>query len=277
MPGEVEQVFDPEAGPPRGVLKTSPSEGRFRHSRRSPASSLNHFLEHYWSVEWDLRGLDPYVTETLPHPNVHLICEADGLVVAGVSTGKFTRTLEGQSFVFGIKFRPGGFYPFLKTAVSSLTDRIVPASSIFGNGIEGLERILLLPGEEEKKLEAANAFFLARLPEPDKTVELAGQLVASILQERQIKTVDDLVHFSGIGKRSLQRVFQEYVGVPPKWVIRRYRLHEVVERIKSGDSLDWAGLALELGYFDQAHLINDFRTMVGYSPSRYQKQVLRSR
>ena len=78
-----------------------------------------------------------------------------------------------------------------------------------------------------------------------------------------------------MGKRSLQRLFSEYVGVSPKWVIRRYRLHELIERSHTGEEPDWPQLALELGYFDQAHLINDFRTITGYSPTEYQKLIQR--
>jgi AraC-like DNA-binding protein len=74
-----------------------------------------------------------------------------------------------------------------------------------------------------------------------------------------------------MGKRSLQRIFSEYVGQSPKWVIQRYRLHEAIERFRSGDVLDWAQIALDLGYFDQAHLINDFKAMVGYTPTQYQE------
>ena len=56
----------------------------------------------------------------------------------------------------------------------------------------------------------------------------------------------------GIGKRHLQRLFNRYVGVSPKWVIQRYRLHEVLEQIKRDETVDWAELAQDLGYFDQA-------------------------
>ena len=58
-------------------------------------------------------------------------------------------------------------------------------------------------------------------------------------------------------------------------MIRRYRLHELVERLKAGEVVDGAQTALDLGYSDQAHLINDFRSIVGYSPSRY-RSLLRS-
>jgi AraC-like DNA-binding protein len=72
--------------------------------------------------------------------------------------------------------------------------------------------------------------------------------------------------------RSLQRLFAEHVGVSPKWVLRRYRLHEAVARAQGGEALDWAALAQELGYFDQAHLIADFRALVGWTPASYARR-----
>lgn len=272
---EVEEVYDPEVGQARGMLRRPLPAGKMRHARRGPADDLSFWVAHYWMIRWDLRGCEPYLAESLPHPNVHVIFEQSGTVVAGVQIHKFSRVLEGQSQVFGIKFRPGGFRPFLKFPTSKLADRTVPANQILGDDVLALQAILLSSSEDDEKVEAANAFFRARVPEPDKTIDLAGQLVERILQEPDIKTVDDLVSRTGIGKRSLQRIFNEYVGVNPKWVIRRYRLHELIERFHSGDEPDWSQLALELGYFDQAHLINDFRSIVGYSPTQYQGLIRR--
>jgi AraC-like DNA-binding protein len=267
---EVEEIYDPEVGRARGMLRKHLPAGKMRHARRCPADDLAFWIAHYWMIRWDLRGCEPYVAESLPHPNVHVIFETAGSVVAGVQTRMFSRVLEGQSQVFGIKFKPGGFRPFLKFATSKLADRVVAAESILGKDVNALESILLSSGEENEKVEAANAFFRARMPKPDAVIEGVGTIVERILEERDIKTVDDLVDRTGIGKRSLQRMFNEYVGVSPKWVIRRYRLHELVERFNSNDEPRWADLALELGYFDQAHLINDFRSITGYSPTEYQ-------
>ena len=59
------------------------------------------------------------------------------------------------------------------------------------------------------------------------------------------------------------------MGINPKWVIRRYRLHEVTERLAKGAAIDWAGLAADLGYADQAHFVRDFTKMFGESPTQY--------
>jgi AraC-like DNA-binding protein len=233
-------------------------------------AGLGFCIAYYWTVSWDLRGREPHAQETLPHPNVYLVFEDEKLVVSGVSTAKFSRLLRGKSRVFGVKFKPGGFRPYLKDSVSSITDVVKPAGGIFGADADAFESRLLAATAEEEMVAAADAFFRARIPKPDGSIALATNLVERILNRSEIKTVDRLAEDAGIAKRSLQRIFNEYVGVSPKWVIRRYRLHELVERLNSGEELDWPDVAVELGYFDQAHLINDFRSIVGYSPTRYQ-------
>lgn len=267
-----QESFDPELGPPRGVLKqASPESGKFRHARRSAHPGLAQWVDHYWMVFWDLRGFPPRRVETLPHPNVHVVFERDGARAWGISIRKFSRMLEGRSHVFGIKFTPGGFFPFLRRPVSSLAERSIPVREIFGNAADALEELVLSSENEDEMMAATNAFLLERRPAPDVKAGLARNLVESILHEKDILTVEDLSKCAGISIRSLQRLFSQYVGVSPKWVIRRYRLHELLERMHSGEHLDWAHLALDLGYFDQAHLINDFKAVTGYSPAEYSR------
>jgi AraC-like DNA-binding protein len=254
----------------RGILRLP--AGGVRVSRHCPSSALACCIAYYWMVSWDLRGRQPHTQETLPHPNVYLVFEENRLQVSGVSTSKFTRILQGQGFAFGVKFKPGGFHPFLDSPVSSLTNRIVAANDVFGADGDELEATLVSAGEEGERVHAVDAFFLRRVPEPDDNVPLADRLVGEILRQPQIRTVEDLATQTCLGKRSLQRLFREYVGVPPKWVIRRYRLHELIERLDAGPERNWSDLALELGYFDQAHLINDFKAITGYSPAEYRER-----
>jgi len=220
-------------------------------------------------VYWDLRGLPPRLVETLPHPNVHVVFEKPESKVWGVSTSKFSRMLEGRTHAFGIKFAPGGFFPFFQRPVASLANTSIPVSEVFGAATTELEKFILSTEDEDAMTAEANAFLLQRLPVPDDKAALARQMVERILRERDLLTVDDLSARCDVSIRSLQRLFSQYVGVSPKWVIRRYRLHELLEQIHSGTQLDWAQLAVELGYFDQAHLIRDFKSITGYAPTEY--------
>ena len=121
-------------------------------------------------------------------------------------------------------------------------------------------------------IEHAERFLRRRFPEPDGTVALINRIVDRIIADRSITKVDHVVSHFNLSKRTLQRIFHAYVGVSPKWVIRRYRLHEATEKM-AAEVLDWPRLALDLGYFDQAHFIKDFRAIVGQSPTEYARKV----
>jgi AraC-like DNA-binding protein len=281
--------FSPTADPPRGVLHAAEDRGgTFFHQRLAPPPELAPFIQHLWYVQWDVRHASPTTAETLPHPNCYLIFEHNlerpiddpgvhgRAEVAGVCTSKFSRSMEGHGRVFGIKFQPGGLRPFLQTSVSTLTDRVVPAAEIFGSSILALATQLRVLDSAETMAKAAAAFFLERLPKADSDTVIATTLVDMILHDATILRVEEVSRRSGLSVRSLQRLFREYVGVPPKWVIRRFRLHELLERLHSGEAIDGVQLALDLGYADQAHLINDFRKLAGYAPTEYLRRADRA-
>jgi AraC-like DNA-binding protein len=81
--------------------------------------------------------------------------------------------------------------------------------------------------------------------------------------------VEDVVERFGIAPRTLQRLFARYLGVSPKWVLRRYRLHEAAARLAAEQDRPWAEVAAELGYFDQSHFIRDFTAAIGLTPVAY--------
>jgi AraC-like DNA-binding protein len=263
-----EERYDVSVGRARGVLRRSSPSGRYKLFRMSPPPEAAFWVENCWMVRWEIEEGVREQQETLPHPNFHLVFEGGAATVSGVHTGKFTRMLEGSSFAFGVRFRAGAFRPFLRDAAASLGNKTVPAAEIFGGEVDGL---LGATSNEEEMTRIACSYLLARKPAADPAVAEAGKIVESILRTPDLRTVDELAAHTGTGKRALQRLFHEYVGASPKWVIRRYRLHELVERCHAGEKLEYAQVALELGYFDQAHLINDFRSIVGFSPAQYQQ------
>ena len=260
-------------GKPRGILNQKAGEKRFSLSLHPPSHELGFFVEHYWIVRWDLRGREPYLQETLPYPCVHLVIERGRSRIVGVVREKFSYLLTAKGFVFGVKFRPGAFYPFVKSPVSGLTDTTVELRDVFGTEGQALEEAVLSREDEGEMIELTEAFIRDRLPERDENVATINRIVEYIAADREITRVEDLAGRFNLSKRTLQRIFKRYVGVSPKWVIRRYRLHEAAERLANGEAVDWPNMALDLGYFDQAHFIRDFKAIVGTSPAAYAKSI----
>lgn len=263
--------IDREAGNARGILRHPPPPGGdFHHARLAPAPWLADLVQHFWIVRWDLRGFPPQVRETLPHPNVHLTFVPGESRVYGVQTGRFTRVLEGHGGVFGVKFRPGGFRPFLQRPVSSLRDRTMAPRQLFHEAADAVEaEISAASPDDAAMVAAAERFLEAHRPPVDPEVQRIAAIVDEIAEDRSLTRVEHILERHDLHVRTLQRLFNDYVGVSPKWVINRYRLHEAVERLAQDRPVDRAQLALDLGYFDQAHFIRDFKSVTGRTPSEY--------
>ncbi|MEU4740213.1 helix-turn-helix domain-containing protein [Actinosynnema sp. NPDC023658] len=226
-----------------------------RHEFHQPSPDLAAHVARYWVVEW--RYDRPYRQLVVPYPNVQLTFHAGAALVTGVSSGHVTKELDGEGRVFGVAFHPGAFRPFLRAPVQSITDRSVPAGALF----DGLP--------DHADLDRVEDLLRRNLPGPDPRARQAVELVARIVEDPSMTRVDALAQETGTSVRGLQRLFAEHVGVGPKWVIRRYRLREVTERMEAGGRIDWAALAADLGYADQPHFVRDFTAMFGETPTRY--------
>ena len=253
-----------------GVLHPGLAAQRFQLARHEPSEELAPFVEWYWILRWDLRGEPPHTQTILPHPNVNLGFEASGAGIFGVDTRLFTRSLTGSGRVLGVKFRPGGFRPFWQAPVSQLTDRVVPASRVFGPRAERTRQAIIAgAGDDAAMIGHAEALLGTARPEPDPLAAQVADLVSRITDDPGLRRVDELSALSEMSARSLQRLFADYVGVSPKWVMRRARLHDAALRAEQGGPVDWGALAADLGYSDQAHLTRDFTATIGEPPARY--------
>ena len=260
----------------RGVLRPDLAASVLRLDRHKPTDALAPFVDYYWIPRWDLRGRPPHEQTVLPHPNVHLVFEASGAGIFGVDRRLFTRSLSGLGLAFGIRFTAGGFRPFWQAPISQLTDRVVPAARLFGPRAEKTRQAIMddftfggLDVDDGVMIGYAEALLHSVLPEPDPLAGQAAALVSRITEDPALRRVDQLSASSGLTVRTLQRLFADYVGVSPKWVMRRARLHDAAERADSGEPVDWAALASDLGYADQAHLTRDFTVTIGVPPARY--------
>ena len=207
----------------------------------------------------------------LPHPCVNLVFDGAAVTVAGVGRGLFSYPLQGRGQVFGVKFRPGGCYPFLRRPVAGITDSYLPLAALWGEAdADRMARDLRdARGDRGALIEAAEAHLEKHWPAPDPEVETIGRIVEALLRDREITRVEDVTARFGLSMRTLQRLFQRYVGVTPKWVLKRYRLHEAAARLADDPGGSWAEVAADLGYFDQSHFIRDFTRAVGLTPTAY--------
>jgi len=256
----------------RGILAPDAIGHVFSLRRTPPAADVAHLVERHWVVRWDLGDRPPYRQEVVTHPCVNLVFEPHGAAVFGVQRRRDSRLLRGSGWAVGVKFRPGGFSGFLARPVHEITDRAQALDAVFGADGARLAAEAAARPEPAAKIALAEGFLRERMPPPDPEVELVLAVVADLLEVDPGARVQEIARRHAVSTRTLQRLFRRHVGVGPKWVLRRHRLQEAAEQLAAGERRDWTRLALDLGYFDHAHFIRDFRAVVGRSPAEYEAQ-----
>jgi AraC-like DNA-binding protein len=266
------RVADKTLKAPAGLLRPQDYGDAITLHRAPATGSAAHVVELYWAVAWELPPGEVRTQETLPYPSVHLVVEDGDALVYGIPRKRFTRELAGGGSVLGIKFLPGGFRPFMQASVSSLRGQVVRGADVMNVDPAPLVEAVLAAGDVQAQAAAAEAWLGKVMPPVDPRVAEAAAAVATIAADPTVVRVEELARALTTSTRSLQRLFTEYVGVPPKWVVRRFRMHEAAARAAEGP-VDWAQLALDLGYFDQPHFVRDFTATVGMPPSRYAAEL----
>lgn len=257
-----------------GILDPAGSARNYGLNRYLPSAQLAPFIEHYWVVSWDLPEGASYEAEVLPHPNVNVAFMRERGWVTGVTTGKYTYEVRGRGIVLGVMFRPGGFRPFFGRAVAELMDTTLDAAAVFPAASETTRLALVADPDRQRMIAAAEEMLVGDgLPPIDPNTAAAADIVELARSDRSIVSVAELARRSAVNERTLQHLFQHYVGVGPKWVIRLYRLVEAAGRATAEAPPNWTEVAHELGYADQAHFSNDFRKIIGRPPTDYAREV----
>ncbi len=251
----------------RGIVLPNRAFEKFTLDRIAPSAPIDRFVDRYWIASWNLP--EPFTQTIVPPPAVNLVFEPDGTaILSGVLHDDFHRKLEGNGWVFGVLFRPGGFRPFLGYPMAELRGQRLSIDEVFGPAGKELACVIADATDDQARSELVDGFFQARLPEERTVGEDISDLIEDVGGKQPLSSAAELASQFGVSVRTLQRLFAEHVGVGPKWVLDRCRVQAAAERAsKPVDS--WADVAHELGYADQAHLTTSVSRSFGSPPAAY--------
>lgn len=257
----------------KGLLRPQEAVNYIDLRRYRETGLLGQYVERYWSVHWDLPEGASYESVVIPHPCVNLsFMPVIGAELHGPGVAVSRHPLTGRGRVFGVKFRPGGFTAFSGVEAAALADWSAGAATVFGREIDELNSIAM-SGNDIDAIEIVSRFLTDRVPEkPDPRYGRVLAVVRAMLEHRSITRVDQVAARFAMSPKTLQRLFQDYVGLGPKTLIQRYRLHDAADRLAEDPQTDLARLAAELGWSDHAHFTHDFKDLIGFPPSEYAAQ-----
>jgi AraC-like DNA-binding protein len=267
----------------RGILHPAMLQRLVRLTRFPASPGLAGLVDRFWAVEWDLPPGTTHTQQVLTHPCANLsVGHADARAVAagrvearlnGVARKLTTRQLAGRGWAVAAMTTPGGLGAFIGRPASAFADRVVPLGPALGLDEAGLvEEVHSQPDVRARAgvLERAlNRVLAAADPQQIAGARQVAEVAQIAEADRSVRQLRHLCARAGLGTRTLQRMFLQHAGVPPTWVLRRYRLLDAAEAAAEGQPVEWAALAADLGYADQAHLIRDFRAATGQTPAAY--------
>jgi AraC-like DNA-binding protein len=190
-----------------------------------------------------------------------------GAIVSGAFGRGLTPTAE--AFIIGVHFKPGGAFPFLGLPAADLADTHVDLETLWGPPAARLRERLCEARTSAERFQLLQQTLLSRLShrvEKHYAVSTALELFA----KNQVRpTVREVGKYLGLSQRRFIQVFKAEVGMTPKLFSRIQRFQQTRTFIQRYPSIKWAELAVDLGYFDQSHLIREFLEFSGLSPTDY--------
>lgn len=260
-----------------------------------PQPPLSQFIEFFWMREGD--NLSVAQTRLLPIGSMELVINlhedriplfdphnraecgsTNGTMICGVHSEGYIISIDRKISVMGVHFKPGGSTSFLTLPARELYNQRVGLDELWqGRAAELRDRLIEAPTTENRFL-ILEQFLLRVMQLPDRATALQEHrhpVVDFALQEFRrspTPTVRAVINQIGCSDRHFNQLFRDQVGLTPKLFCRVRRLRQVLYRIAGKGQIDWADLAFTCGYFDQAHLISDFRSLTDCTPTEYLAQ-----
>jgi AraC-like DNA-binding protein len=174
-----------------------------------------------------------------------------------------------QASVMGVHFRPGGAFPFLGRPAGELRDTTVSLDALWGRAAIDLRDQLLEAATHQIRFEILEQALLAELARGFDHHDAVGFALRRFMSAPHMTTMAAVSEQTGLSPKRFIQVFRDETGFTPKVFCRIRRFHRALDHMQGGQSVEWANVALDCGYFDQAHFIHDFRAFSGINPSSY--------
>ncbi len=191
-----------------------------------------------------------------------------GHVLSGARSGFAVIDTDNMVSTIGVHFRPGGAFPFLKIPACELNEQSVSLDQVWGEQGNNLRAKLLEARTPAAKFAVIERWLLERLRGPSRE-HAAVTFALRQFQQQSHMPVARIVDRLGMSQRRFIELFSAEVGLKPKVFSRVMRFQRAVQTIGGSTNVNWAALALECGYYDQAHFIHDFQAFSGITPSTY--------
>ncbi len=192
--------------------------------------------------------------------------------VSGIRTSHINIAAGKDSTMFVVEFVPGLTFPLFPFPMHEIANSVVEADAIFGNSIADLRERILNSETLEMKFDVLEEWLSRKLEEPNRNIKIIRHAASLLSQLPSSYDIGEISYSTGVSNKHLAHIFKQHLGIPPKQFQRIHRFQNVLKEIEATTDPDWLTLAIGNGFYDQAHLINEFKHFCGFTPSEYLKR-----
>ncbi len=252
--------------------------------RIPPSLPLRSFVRTYWTFRRHVPLTELHQEYMHPRGGYGIVFNfADSLTLDSIAltepifldgTNTISRQMgfRGTVEVMGINFHEGGAYPFLTIPLAELSNEIALLDALERPALMRLYARLYEAKTLEARIELIEAWLIERLTLGKSRDPLIPASLDLIRQTEGTASIAELADHLSISQRQLERLYRVQVGMTPKQYAGLVRIESARLRLKAGSLPSAAHLAADLGFYDQAHFIREFRAVVGLTPHRYMQR-----
>ncbi len=192
---------------------------------------------------------------------------------AGLTTERIYIGSTGRAACLQVNLTPLGAHRVLGLPAAALAGEMVPLEDCADREILDLKRRIEDLADWERRLDLAEAFVRRRLATAEDGASQVVRAYLSIVGSGGGRGISDIGEEIGWSRKHLSRRFREEIGLPPKTVARIARFIRAQNMARFEATPDWAGIACDCGYADQAHMIREFGQFAGLAPRAWRASL----
>jgi AraC-like DNA-binding protein len=179
--------------------------------------------------------------------------------------------IEGKMSLFSIIFLPHGLSAFLNLPIQEIYNQNIPLKYVFKDDVEEIEFNLFEAKSFSKQISIIEnyLFNILKKNQINYNFERINSSIFKINQSKGLISIDKLASEACFSRKQYERVFSQFVGSSPKQFLKIVRFQNAIDQKSKNSDLNLSSLAYDCGYYDQAHMINDFKNISGMTPKQY--------
>ncbi len=250
-----------------------------------PSLPLSRFIKHYWTMESCVPAGEAHIQRIVPSGLPELVFYfgdkpksanrnmsfSNNTLITGQQNNYYDMKISGKMSLFSIIFQPHGLSSFLDVPLQELNNQHVPLRFILRNDADVIESKLFEAKSFTKRIAIVERYFFKILENRGLSYDFnrISSSIARINQAGGLVNIDDLASEACYSRKQFERHFSKWMGTSPKQFLKIVRFQHAIDKKSKNKSSNLTDLTYQCGYYDQAHMINDFQQLAGMTPKQY--------